>query len=478
MKPSSASLESQPPEIIEDILLYLPIDFGLVNVGLASRQLASIIFQDPSFATRHFTYQRKLSRSPSVWDYLEKVGIKNEMWLSLPFVYQTAIYRDILSADSCFNDLKAETEADDLMWSLRWQLSPTKALKMVHWLLDSGFDPAMQDNRLMLWAARAGWLDVVDLLMPNPNSYIDEAYFLNAAVQGHVNVMRRLHEHPRMNTYSKQLMALQMAAFRGQLEVVQFLFTLDMDPHVSNNIAIRTAVKSGNPELVRFLLKDTRVNPAANNNEAFVTACGAGNLDIVNQLLADRRVNPSEVFDWRPNAALYTAIVTGHAHIVERLLQDPRVNPSYSDENFVVLACEHKHIDVVKVLIEDDRVKWFADVNNPRQIDSDVWDYKYYGTDNFALRLAAQTSQFDIFSLLADDPRTVMSKEEKRRLIDIVYDAAVWSGADKVVRERYDQIQIRLTYGNIPEPPPVSASSSLPVQKKGGLFSKWFNKRG
>ncbi|ORY36705.1 hypothetical protein BCR33DRAFT_770183 [Rhizoclosmatium globosum] len=189
IKKGGAGAHNWPPEIIEDILLYLPIDFGLVNVGLASRQLASITFQDPSFATRHFTYQRKLSRSPSVWDYLEKVGIKNE----------------------------------------------------------------------------------------------------------------------------------------------------------------------------------------------------------------------------RP--ALYTAIVKGHAHIVERLVQDPRVNPSYSDENFVVLACEHNHIDVVKVLIEDDRVKWFADVNNPRQIDSDVWDYKYYGTDNFALRLAAETSQFDIFSLLADDPRTVMSKD-------------------------------------------------------------------
>jgi ankyrin repeat protein len=59
----------------------------------------------------------------------------------------------------------------------------------------------------------------------------------------------------------------------------------EVDPSVSNNHPIRLASLKGYDEIVRLLLKDTRVNPSDVNNAALLNAVKANNTEIVRMLL-------------------------------------------------------------------------------------------------------------------------------------------------------------------------------------------------
>ncbi|ORY36712.1 hypothetical protein BCR33DRAFT_721928, partial [Rhizoclosmatium globosum] len=69
-------LLSLPPELLTEILILLPIDEKVVDVGLSCKRLAQFIFTTYSFARMHFQHQHTVYRlsgvspAPCIADYL------------------------------------------------------------------------------------------------------------------------------------------------------------------------------------------------------------------------------------------------------------------------------------------------------------------------------------------------------------------------------------------------------------------------
>ena len=130
----------------------------------------------------------------------------------------------------------------------------------------------------------------------------------------------------------------------GNTDNVKFLLqSKQFDPSDDNNMAIRVASFSHNPEIVKLLLSDPRVNPAAGNNEAIKNACLECNLEIVKLLLKDSRVDPSV----DKNFSLEVTSSRGQYEIVKLLLKDQRVDPTAGMRG----ASLHNHIDIIKLIM-------------------------------------------------------------------------------------------------------------------------------
>ncbi|KAJ3286481.1 hypothetical protein HDU79_006455 [Rhizoclosmatium sp. JEL0117] len=324
--PFAIGLQSLPSEILEGALMRLPIDSSLREVGLASKQLfAPYIFHSSSFPRRHFQHLYTESRCSTVWDFLEMAGIKYRQWQSLPFSYQIAIYREIMAEEDW--DGVADIGDDwpnNLMWSLRWDLSRSKAVKLMQALLDTGFDPSSNETRSLRWACRNGHLEVVELLL----------------------------RHEAVDPGAESNMSLQFAADNGHADIVRkLLMDPGVDPTADDNFSICKASENGHVEVVRALLEDGRADPSANENHSIRLACEDGYYEIVDLLMNDPRVDPSV----KDNVALGVAAEFGRTRIIQRLLQDSRVKPSDFDNYALRFAVGNGHLEVAKCLWKDPR---------------------------------------------------------------------------------------------------------------------------
>ncbi|KAJ3072913.1 hypothetical protein HDU99_002075, partial [Rhizoclosmatium hyalinum] len=151
-----AGLHSLPPELLPDILVLLPIDDKLVDVGLTCKLLSQFIFANYRFAQMHFQHQYAiyhLSRVRSdlcIMDYLQQHI--TWLWRHLPFNYQTVVFGEALQGKY---SRKLRRICDGRIWTF----PPTMAVKAVQQLLDFGFDPSVQSGRIIQWAAAKNWVE-------------------------------------------------------------------------------------------------------------------------------------------------------------------------------------------------------------------------------------------------------------------------------------------------------------------------------
>lgn len=120
--------------------------------------------------------------------------------------------------------------------------------------------------------------------------------------------------------------------------------------------ALAFAAERGNPELVKLLL-----SRSAKITTELVDAASGGNVEVVNLLVqrgARVRVGRDGVHGWG-KTPLYAAVLRGHADIVRLLLQNKAYDPRSQeiaeldfDGSFLGTAMAHRHVEVVKVLIE------------------------------------------------------------------------------------------------------------------------------
>jgi ankyrin repeat protein len=148
------------------------------------------------------------------------------------------------------------------------------------------------------------------------------------------------------------------------------------------NEALFAAACWGFTDAVKLLLSDDRVDPSAWHNQALYNAAERGHLEIVELLLADARVHPSA----QNNQALRFAFENGHSEIVKLIDSHPRfrpfpaldeagyggftdaidaVKPYLSDEGLIDSSASRKgHLEIVKLLLADDRVDSSAQDNS------------------------------------------------------------------------------------------------------------------
>ncbi|KAJ3070806.1 hypothetical protein HDU98_006195 [Podochytrium sp. JEL0797] len=381
-------MDTLPSELHRAILEHLPLTAHLVEVGLTCKAFGRHVLFDVSFARRHL---RRLAGTSDLWAFLDSFGIRDAFFQTLPFVYQCAVFREVLCAEE-WDGVKSVTGNDmekNKMWFERWRLPLKRELKAFETLLECQFfDPTAQKNRAVRWAARKGYLPVVKLLI-NSDSDInpgdDDNYAVYcAAAAGAADVVDFLLLDPRVDPSADTQLAIQYAAEFGHLQVTRRLL---QDPRVDptlrdHNCPIRLAADNGHTEIVRLLLQDARVDPSDVNNYAIIMASRNGHLECVRLLLGHPRVDPGA----NVNEAIRDACAGGHVECVRLLLGDGRVDPSVVGNLPLRDACMNGHVEVVKLLLTDPRVDPAAE-------------------DNFPIQIAVESKQLEVVELLLRDPR-------------------------------------------------------------------------
>ncbi|KAI9330162.1 ankyrin repeat-containing domain protein [Obelidium mucronatum] len=374
-----------PAEVVEGILVLLPIDINLVATALASKQmLAPFLLTNTSFARRHLTQQAV--QSNSFWEFLNDSNIKFNGWVSFPFTYQTVLYQAILTADPLPTNYlgTVKTTGKDptinVLHPRRYALPPALALKIMTRLVNDPFfkfDVSCQTNRPFRWAAYQNQVEVVDFLLRVPG--VDPAVLNNQVIgkvaeYGFKEMVERLLMDPRVDPTADGNYAIQIASEDGHVEVVRVLLEDGRaDPAADMNYAVSFAAEKGRLEVVKLLLMDPRVDPSDNAEYSLMNAIRHGHLEVVKLLLGDSQVDPSA----GDGMALSLAIQGYWIDIVALLLSHPLVDPTANDNHAFRIAMSLGLDDVLKLLFSDGRIQ-LCNVGTPAVLQCIQDEYKRF----------------------------------------------------------------------------------------------------
>lgn len=108
---------------------------------------------------------------------------------------------------------------------------------------------------------------------------------------------------------------------------------------------------AGYTATVRMFLTDNRIDPTYNNYCCMRYACLKGHTEVVRILLEDGRIDPTVCQD-----ELKGVCRNGFTSIVRLFLKDRRIDPSIRDNASLDSASWYGNVDIVRILLEDDRV--------------------------------------------------------------------------------------------------------------------------
>ena len=189
----------------------------------------------------------------------------------------------------------------------------------------------------LVHAVNEGHLELVRLLLSNPNINVDIPYS---------ELSKYIPIELLKGKSSSCLLILSSA--KGYVDILRVLLNdRRFNPSEPNNMAIRTACEHGHVKCVEILLNDMRVDPTDCSNDALISACETGQYEVVSVLLKDKRINPSDL----ENAAIGTCILRNDINIARLLLEDGRVNPKDRDNMFILHAMKCRYFDMLELLM-------------------------------------------------------------------------------------------------------------------------------
>ncbi|KAJ3119199.1 hypothetical protein HK100_000427 [Physocladia obscura] len=331
---------------------------------MSSRRVFALhLFSDVSFASLHFRLQFHQSKLASYWEFIENSNFKCKGYRVLPFAYQVAIFSEILIADDWTGndsrDWEVEGFENHLMAPERWALPPRNSLKRMQMIYSDtyGFNPSVQENRAIRWAAIEGHVDTVSLLLCDirvNSAACHSRALIDACELGHYKVAELLLlTNPNCDPGEFENSAIWKSAKAGHTEIVNLLLQDSrVDPTVFDQMPLKLAVQENHINIVRILLDDFRVDPAAQANWCIQNACELGRFEIAQLLLQHPNTDPRAA-----NCnALQLAIHENHLQIVELLLQDGRSDPAVANNYCLRFSATDGNLSMVKMLIKDSRV--------------------------------------------------------------------------------------------------------------------------
>ncbi|KAJ3290390.1 hypothetical protein HDU79_003245 [Rhizoclosmatium sp. JEL0117] len=347
----TTGLTSLPSELVGNILIYLPITPNLVDIGRASKAMASYIFNDFQFAHRHFHHQCNL-KTPYPDLYIFHAKFFGSIWKSLPFNYQTVVFVHALASEHLKRDIVSPLYG--FFNAKNWVYPRPKALTAIQLLLDHGFNSTAQTTRILIWATTNNWVEVVRFLLENSFSLQTTALenaFDVAVSEGHLELLQLLLSTGDASVYPTGH-DIMFAAHNGYSEVLKLLLKAPMiDSKTNLNQALQRACARNRVKTVKILLEDGRADPTASNNRCLFGSCAEGQLEILDLLLKDGRVDPTV----EKTKALGIAASKNNLSIVNRLLQDVRVDPGDNDNFAVKESVRAGHFDVASCLWNNSR---------------------------------------------------------------------------------------------------------------------------
>ncbi|KAI8618510.1 ankyrin repeat-containing domain protein [Chytriomyces sp. MP71] len=365
-------MQRVPPEVLQSILLLLPINGKLLELALASKRLSSVLLDSLAFPRLHFKTQFFSSRLP-IWNFLDSSNIHGAGWSRLPTSYKAAIFEYILAADCDLeNVLDEAADPTEVAFDValidpeRWLSSGPMLYKIYQWIErePSEFRMELHGSCLFRWTCYLGSIDLARCLLQSPHvdpTSRNETAFGSAAYRGHIEIVRLLLHDGRCDPASDDNYAIRFASSRGHADIVELLLsytppvpafkgsigllvdTPRIDAGAGNNFAIRLAVLGNHVHVVHVLLSCPDVDPAVEENYCVKLAAEEGFAEILRVLVADPRVDAAA----SGNHAIRTAAWMGFAECVEVLLSCQTVDPAGA----LVLAAEQGHVEVCRALL-------------------------------------------------------------------------------------------------------------------------------
>ncbi|ORY30511.1 hypothetical protein BCR33DRAFT_567276 [Rhizoclosmatium globosum] len=334
-----------PLEIIEDILLQLPIDGNLRDIGFTSKKLfAGLIFQNISFARRHYRHQCNATGKKTHCQFLDiKHGNFKAVLRFLPASYQIGLAVEGLFAEEhiyCWRPCSLKDK----------ELSAANTLLLVRYLAMQGIDPSFQNDAVFRWASTVGSLEAVELLLEHSSvdpAARDNEAIVNAASGGHLNIVKRLLSLPNVDANAKEDRSLYCAALNGHSEVVKILLPLPRtDPRKVLSEALFRASHEGHKDTTKLLLAVECVDPS---KAMFYTAL-RNDPDGLDILLKDGRGHPTGPDIHR---VFHKLVRRQYFHIVEMLWNDPRVVVREQDYRRFLAITKKYHLFRMRRLLEE-----------------------------------------------------------------------------------------------------------------------------
>ncbi|ORY44753.1 hypothetical protein BCR33DRAFT_716715 [Rhizoclosmatium globosum] len=328
------SLQTLPPELGPEILIHLPVDKNLVEVGLASKHLFyPLIFNSFPFALKHVLHQCEAFNEESLWQYLEIADMESIHWPHLPLPYQAAIYAELICDPPPY--MGEEPSA--------YMLTNQRAYLVFDVLLQHGFNPSVCDNRALGWASYNGHTEVVERLLTYPDVFPNSLALEDAACNNHATILRMLLAKATDDALSDtDFDQLFLVAITSRYhEIVRLLLTVPSVTPPPDVLDIACDVVD--LDILELLLKDGRAQPSEMD---FSPMFQPERRDFVALLLKDGRLSEQNL-----HASLKAASTCGWTECVELALLDERADPSRS----LPRAIKKGHLEVVQMLWNDSR---------------------------------------------------------------------------------------------------------------------------
>ncbi|KAI9332803.1 hypothetical protein BDR26DRAFT_868943, partial [Obelidium mucronatum] len=422
----SRSFESLPNELIQEVLLQLPINDRLLATSLTAKSFATFLVHSPLFARKHFKHSFSSSRSSCIWCFLHSNGIKRlpqkqiSHWDTLPKTYRVAIYKELLSSETCACPTGPRVDAR------YWALGHETAFVVMNQLLTSpfpSFDPSCNKSRAIRWSALNFDVDTVKLLLKDPRvdptlcdneailscalnhplapsllsvlladpridpAAIDHLLLRNFSDRGNDGLVCLLLQDFRMKTVLLENQdLLELVLTNGGIAVWKLvLFSSGRMDVVVLRQQVYDKIEHGSQSLdaiIELVIQDGRIDLSEDDCLALQIAVENRRGGVIRLLLADPRINPSAL----ENEAVRIASRIGMVEGVRILMSDPRVDPSAMNNEAIRIASKEGHVDVVRLLLMDARVNSAA-------------------RENEAIRNAAANGHASVVKLLLLDPR-------------------------------------------------------------------------
>jgi hypothetical protein len=125
-------------------------------------------------------------------------------------------------------------------------------ISVIKALIEEGADPKADGSLAIQWAARNGYMEIVELLLPYSYPEADDSGALRwAAHNGYLEIVKIL--LPYSDPKAGSSCALSWAAQKGHLEIVQLLLPYS-DPKACSSSALYWAMVEGHQRVVDLLL--------------------------------------------------------------------------------------------------------------------------------------------------------------------------------------------------------------------------------
>ncbi|KAJ3272562.1 hypothetical protein HDV01_005405 [Terramyces sp. JEL0728] len=173
--------------------------------------------------------------------------------------------------------------------------------------------------------------------------------------------------------------AVKFACWYGYNTSIDYLLTMDLD----FTGGLTNASSKGYLQLVIKVFDKT-----SDIRDALFEAALHNHMHIV-EFFVTQDINSDDLSN-----AFITAVVNRHVDIVKLLLEDERVDPNWNNMTALTYACECGFVDIVELLLDDHRVAPSA-------------------CDNKAIKLAKRNNHYDIVGMIEKDPRYVTEVDSK-----------------------------------------------------------------